>query len=925
MANMRFSVALILTVALVLVLLPSPAHAFGAGNIASISKIEGHNWRHGDIEDTLKKIAFIRGHKWTSMMVKRVYFGNWLRDYSQALDVGTLKSVQAGTIRILVWVLSFLSFGYATGEFEVTEERLGVYRPEEHIDNPRDYADNTDARRFDPRLRPPVQRVELEVDPATGMKNYISNETGGWATSSGYVKYSLSRCIHFGRVYTSGAQGTAGKEADLCEALRCLGQALHCMEDFGAHSNYVELALRELNFSGVFPHTGTATEIILQGRRVFPLVTGSFGVVDFLHSVIGEVTDNFAASEVNELDLELSDAAEATKKKTSGSSSGGSTRGLGANPAQEVQYLTALLAQIPGGTGLCKQAERLQEDSDAREFENLSLGGGSRGVGDYYESSRAEPPSFSAPPGSIGGPPAPGIPGMSPNFDPVKTAAQIYPILEFRDRVVRAISATIEKIPGLEMLVEKITETLTVFVLSLLSPFVRPIISAISKQLQQGSGGIVEASGKSQYEPWNNPNCTDPTHSLLSKDHFSNKLNEPAGQVAAAILAYVVPRVLYAWEHPLIPEQQVLNDVIRAFHHPAIRDQRNELHRAMFDVVQKWANSLPDRGASLNKILGSEGVKKGLNHSGGSHDPGMLGMGMASGKIHGYGSHSKVGGSEWEKRKKKRDQQGKTRDIRDDGYRVSEPPGGYGAGGYYSGGDQERKSKEHKERKEHKEKKEKDYKKRDKHYSDEKDYKDKKDKREKYEGSKERKEKKDKYRDDDSEDDSYKKDKHKHKGYKYDYSIRSSPLLVLLGEHRKEGHHHSSSGSGHRGLDLSEDEGNTRTDYGTYKSYEPDPGQPYQTSEQDFGYEATQYRDSTAAPGVGYDPHASSAYYGGQYQNPNLASPYEGSRGSYPPLQGGYGGPPYPTEDPGPGYPGYGQGGQGYEGYGSGSGQRYQY
>ena len=66
------------------------------------------------------------------MMVRRVYFGNWLRDYSQAMDVGSLKGVQAGTIRILVWILSFLSFGYATAEFEVTEERLGVYRPEEH-------------------------------------------------------------------------------------------------------------------------------------------------------------------------------------------------------------------------------------------------------------------------------------------------------------------------------------------------------------------------------------------------------------------------------------------------------------------------------------------------------------------------------------------------------------------------------------------------------------------------------------------------------------------------------------------------------------------------------------------------------------------------------------------------------------------------
>lgn len=168
----------------------------------------------------LKTLAFIKGHKWTSMMVKRVYFGNWLRDYSQAVDVGSLKGVSAPTIRILVWVLSFLSFGYATEEFEVTEERLGVYRPEEHIDNPKDYADNKDARQYDQRLRGPVQQVEIEVDHNTAMKNYIANENGGWATSSAYVKFSMARSIHFGRLYTNGAGHSGGKEADLCEALR---------------------------------------------------------------------------------------------------------------------------------------------------------------------------------------------------------------------------------------------------------------------------------------------------------------------------------------------------------------------------------------------------------------------------------------------------------------------------------------------------------------------------------------------------------------------------------------------------------------------------------------------------------------------------------------------------------------------------------
>ena len=66
-----------------------------------------------------------------------------------------------------------------------------------------------------------------------------------------------------------------------------LRQGLHCLEDFGAHTNYTELALREMGYHGVFSHTGSATEIRVPGAQhpVFPLVTGTFGVVDFLHSV----------------------------------------------------------------------------------------------------------------------------------------------------------------------------------------------------------------------------------------------------------------------------------------------------------------------------------------------------------------------------------------------------------------------------------------------------------------------------------------------------------------------------------------------------------------------------------------------------------------------------------------------------------------
>lgn len=52
----------------------------------------------------------------------------------------------------------------------MTAERLGCYQPTEHIDNPLGYAEGDDARRYDRRLRGPVdERRELSIDPRTGI------------------------------------------------------------------------------------------------------------------------------------------------------------------------------------------------------------------------------------------------------------------------------------------------------------------------------------------------------------------------------------------------------------------------------------------------------------------------------------------------------------------------------------------------------------------------------------------------------------------------------------------------------------------------------------------------------------------------------------------------------------------------------------
>ncbi|KAF9239812.1 Het-C-domain-containing protein [Melanogaster broomeanus] len=275
--------SLLLIVVFAFCLSHNGVYAFGAGNIPSFAYMEGKAFRHGDIEDALadllKKGAggfalssiLSRGTKFGGLDVKRVYFGNWLRDYSQAVDIGTLKKV------------NIQAHGYVTEEFEVTEQRLGCYLPTEHIDNPKGYGDGEDARRYHPGLRGPVDPRELEIDPRTGMKNYIANENGNWDTSKALVRRTLEQCIHLGRQYRA-----TNNKADQYEAFRLLGQALHTLEDFPAHSNFCELALVSQGHQQVFLHVGDNARLRTnQGKSVAPLVTGSFGSSDFLHSLLG--------------------------------------------------------------------------------------------------------------------------------------------------------------------------------------------------------------------------------------------------------------------------------------------------------------------------------------------------------------------------------------------------------------------------------------------------------------------------------------------------------------------------------------------------------------------------------------------------------------------------------------------------------------
>lgn len=561
-----------------LIFFARPSHAFGAGNIGSTSKIEGQNWRHGDIEDTLLTLLTARvmgGKKFSKLDVKRVYFGNWLRDYSQAVDVGTVKYVSADAIRLLLWVLGFMSFGYGTGEFEVTKERLGCYRPEEHIDNPKDYADNMDARQYDRRLRGPVdERRELGIDERTGMKNYIASEDLGITTSAALVRNLFGQAIDLGRRYRD-----SDDKRDFYEALRLLGTACHCLEDFSAHSNYTELALIEMGERDIFPHVGRRTQMEIRGARhpVFPIVTGTFGGVDFLHSVMGEFSDKATQSELEELEGAIGHAKNS-----------------------DTSMLKDILSKIPPGvfgsdTDQASKADELQANAAASQMQNMHI-------------TPKEPEEFTKQIQQI--------------------MKEVYPIIEFHDNIMQGISSAIDRIPILPELIEQLQDQVNLFVFSLLAPYIMPVISQVKTELHTGSSEVIKSSQDHQMAVFSNDHDTDPTHSMLSKDHFSNVLNEPAGKVASQVLKWVVPQIVECWDNDDVDIARTLDRIVNGvLHHPALReygdDGASDGRMLMFQVVEQWWGEKGERERDeLREKLSREGVQNFRNHKPGVHDKG---------------------------------------------------------------------------------------------------------------------------------------------------------------------------------------------------------------------------------------------------------------------------------------------------------------
>jgi outer membrane protein OmpA-like peptidoglycan-associated protein len=245
---------------------------FGAGRGAD----NGHSFGHQSIEDALQG-------EFNKEQRQEIYFGNWLRDHSQFLTPLSIRPPQlpreAGgySVEALTQLLDVLAREHFADDprFRVTPQRLGVYRYEEHIDNPKGLTDGTAV---DARLnRAPVAGLNT-VNPETWLMRYIDQDVNGHPSALSYMQGELRAAL---------------REGPTTEGRRRFGQSLHVLEDYFSHSNFMELALRQAGHNEVFPFAGRVT---IERGTVTPVVTGMFGFDDTAASISYVIAEHMTKS-----------------------------------------------------------------------------------------------------------------------------------------------------------------------------------------------------------------------------------------------------------------------------------------------------------------------------------------------------------------------------------------------------------------------------------------------------------------------------------------------------------------------------------------------------------------------------------------------------------------------------------------------------
>jgi len=217
-----------------------------------IQRFQAGETGHGGFEEEgLRKAGFTGDMG--SGDIGAVYFGNWLRDWSQ---VTTSSPVTNALVYQIVNVLSWGEFNH-----ELDPEQLGGYVPSEHLDNP------LGGKTFEASDATPPEQMESRAKLSSRQRAELSDLDAHSRDIKDAVKASgLPPYIERGKAHIRARLTAAVQAGATREGMMELGDGLHAVEDYFAHSNFVELALSILASQGDAAVAAHASAILARAK-----------------------------------------------------------------------------------------------------------------------------------------------------------------------------------------------------------------------------------------------------------------------------------------------------------------------------------------------------------------------------------------------------------------------------------------------------------------------------------------------------------------------------------------------------------------------------------------------------------------------------------------------------------------------------------
>ena len=171
-------------------------------------------------------------------------------------------------------------------------------------------------------------------------------------------------------------------------------------------------------------------------------------------------------------------------------------------------------------------------------------------------------------------------------------------------------------IPGLSAAVKKIGQYMDVLVYKFLAVFLEPFLQEVRNSVKAARDQVQDAGKHLHSDVWgDNSTDSNPSHSDIAKDHFSNVLNQPAGLVATVITNWTTRMVVRCWDEPDQDADDMINHILTILHHPAFMQEKNDPQKYMFLAVETWwTKHSEEQRNELREKLSKDSVKDYYDH-----------------------------------------------------------------------------------------------------------------------------------------------------------------------------------------------------------------------------------------------------------------------------------------------------------------------